>query len=223
MFSLSDTVSINNWIPCFELLLHWLSLAKQIANESNYSSDSLYDNLKWIDYFIWFTGTISNEAIRSSDSLGQSQINWFIQLIHLDNLKWTDSFTWFTVAISNELIHSRDSSWQFQINGLIHLILWDKLKCIDPFNWIIETIANQLIHSPASLGNLTPIDSLIWLIVTIIILTLKQITLFTSLVFDSLVLCSVWRKQTPLNEAQTQRYEKFGPTLFKVHKNNVHS
>lgn len=142
MLSLSVTMNINNWIKCWQLLLCWLSLAKQIANESIYSSDSLCDHLKRIKSFIWlykmnwfihlthwdnltrivsftwFNETISNEPIHSPDTLGWSRMNWFIHLIHC-------------ATISNELIHSTDSLRQSQMNQFIQLIQWDNLKWTD--------------------------------------------------------------------------------------------
>lgn len=128
MSSLRVTGSINIWIKCCELLLCWLSLAKQLANESIYSSVHCV--------------TISNESINSPGSLGWSQMNLFIHVIHWDNLKWIDSFTWFNVTFSNESTPSSDSLWQSQMKQFIHAINWDSLNWIDSFIWFTGTISN---------------------------------------------------------------------------------
>lgn len=128
MSSLRVTGSINIWIKCCELLLCWLSLAKQLANESIYSSVHCV--------------TISNELINSPGSLGWSQMNLFIHVIHWDNLKWIDSFTWFNVTFSNESTPSSDSLWQSQMKQFIHAINWDSLNWIDSFIWFTGTISN---------------------------------------------------------------------------------
>lgn len=173
MSSLRVTGSINIWIKCCELLLCWLSLAKQLANESIYSSVHCV--------------TISNESINSPGSLGWSQMNLFIHMIHWDNLKWTDSFTCSTGTISNESIPSLDSMWHSQMNRLLHLIRCDNLKWINSFMRSIGTLSIESIHSSDSPGqsqinrfiqvvhwdNLNWIDLLIWFIASIIISTLQ--------------------------------------------------
>lgn len=83
----------------------------------------------------WFSWTILNKSIYSSDSLGQYRINGFINLIHWDNLKWIDIFTWFTESVS--------SSNTLCVGGGD----FTDIKRIDSFTWFSGTISSKPTHS----------------------------------------------------------------------------